>query len=120
MLGLVIVAGAWRERDGMMRFSPRLPNDTATLLLVASFIIVLIGLTHSAGDPASGHSKTISIIGACAILVVYGTWLRQYLTSAVDRPGRRRRQNRGSAFATSLVAARGSPARPPRSSRTGS
>ena len=81
VLGLVIVAGARRERDGIMHFSPRLPNDTATLLLVASFIIILIGLTHSAGDPAGGHSKTISIIGAVAILVVYGTWLRQYLTS---------------------------------------
>src|SRR5205085_48533 len=81
VLGLVIIAGARRERDGIMRFSARLPNDTATLLLVASFIIVLIGLTHSAGDPASHHSKTISIIGAVAILLVYATWLRQYLTS---------------------------------------
>jgi Ca2+:H+ antiporter len=81
VLGLVIVVGAWRESDGTMRFSARLPNDTATLLLVSSFIIVLIGLTHSEGDPASQHSKTISIIGAVAILSVYATWLRQYLTS---------------------------------------
>jgi Ca2+:H+ antiporter len=83
VLGLVIIAGAWRERtrDGIMRFSARLPNDTATLLLVSSFIIVLIGLTHSASDPASHHSKTISIVGAVAILAVYGIWLRQYLTS---------------------------------------
>jgi Ca2+:H+ antiporter len=83
VLGLVIVAGALRERarDGIMRFSPRLPNDTATLLLVSSFIIVLIGLTNGAGDPASHHSKTISIIGAVVILLVYATWLRQYLTT---------------------------------------
>ena len=83
VLGLVIVAGALRERkrDGIMRFNPRLPNDTATLLLVSSFIIVLIGLTHGAGDPASRHSKTISIIGAVVILAVYATWLRQYLTT---------------------------------------
>jgi len=81
VLGLAIVAGARREQDGIMRFSPRLPNDTATLLLVSSFIIVLIGLTHGSGDPASQHAKTISIIGAVAILVVYATWLRQYLTS---------------------------------------
>ena len=82
VLGLVLVAGARRESDGVMRFNPRLPNDTATLLLVSSFIIVLIGLTHSAGDTASHHSKTISIIGAVAILIVYATWLRQYLTTA--------------------------------------
>ncbi|MBV9806176.1 MAG: hypothetical protein JO286_03280 [Solirubrobacterales bacterium] len=83
VLGLVIVAGALRERrrDGIMRFNPRLPNDTATLLLVSSFIIVLIGLTHGASDPASRHAKTISIIGAVVILAVYATWLRQYLTT---------------------------------------
>jgi Ca2+:H+ antiporter len=82
VLGLVIVAGARRAPDGLMRFSPRLPNDTATLLLVASFIIVLIGLTNSSHDPASHHNKTISIVGAVAILVMYGAWLRQYLASA--------------------------------------
>src|SRR5437764_1496477 len=81
VLGLVIVAGANRERDGVMRFSARLPNDTATLLLISTFIIILIGLAHGAGDPASRHSKTISIVGAVAILIVYGSWLRQYLTS---------------------------------------
>jgi Ca2+:H+ antiporter len=81
VLGLVIVAGARHASDGVMRFNPRLPNDTATLLLVASFIIVLIGLTHASGDAASSHSKTISIVGSVAILVVYATWLRQYLTS---------------------------------------
>jgi Ca2+:H+ antiporter len=81
VLGLVIIAGAWREVDGTMRFSARLPNDTATLLLVASFIIVLIGLTHGAGDPAGRHAQAISIVGSVAILAVYATWLRQYLTS---------------------------------------
>jgi Ca2+:H+ antiporter len=81
VLGLVIIAGARRSPDGVMRFNPKLPNDTATLLLVASFIIVLIGLTRSAGDSASRHTETISIIGSCVILAVYATWLRQYLTS---------------------------------------
>jgi Ca2+:H+ antiporter len=81
VLGLVLIAGSRRSSDGIMRFNPRLPNDTATLLLVASFIIVLIGLTHSSGDAASSHAKTISIVGAVAILIVYATWLRQYLTT---------------------------------------
>ena len=87
VLGLVILAGARRADDGVMRFNPRLPNDTATLLLVASFIIVLIGLTHSSGDSASTHSEAISIIGAGVILAVYGTWLRQYLQLGAVRPG---------------------------------
>jgi Ca2+:H+ antiporter len=81
VLGFVIVVGARRERDGSMKFSRRLPNDTATLLLVSSFIIVLVGLADSSRDPASHHIQTISIIGAVAILVVYATWLRQYLSS---------------------------------------
>ena len=79
VLGLVIVAGARRERDGVMRFSPRLPNDTATLLLIASFIIVLVALANSAHDAASHHIQAISVVSAVAILIVYGAWLRQYL-----------------------------------------
>jgi Ca2+:H+ antiporter len=82
VLGLVILAGSLRARDGVMRFSPRLPNDTATLLLITSFIIVLVGLADSAHDPASRHIQTISIVSALAILAVYVFWVRQYLTSA--------------------------------------
>jgi Ca2+:H+ antiporter len=107
VLGLVIVAGARRETDGIMRFNPRLPNDTATLLLVSSFIIVLIGLSHSAGDTASHHIKTISIIGAVAILIVYGTWLRQYLTtsgSAGDRVAEPPRIGLSSSIALLVIA----------------
>jgi Ca2+:H+ antiporter len=81
LLGLVIVAGARSSRDGVMRFSARLPNDTATLMLISSFIIVLIGLAIASHDPASHHTNTISIVGASAILVVYGCWLWQYLRS---------------------------------------
>jgi Ca2+:H+ antiporter len=79
VLGLVIVRGACHAKDGVMRFSARLPNDTATLLLVATFIIVLIGLANSAHDPASRHTKTISVIGAVAILATYAFWVTQYL-----------------------------------------
>jgi Ca2+:H+ antiporter len=82
VLGLVILAGAWRDRSGVMRFNPHLPNDTATLLLMSTFIIVLIGLATLTHDPASHHTKTISIVGAIAILSVYGLWARQYLTAA--------------------------------------
>jgi Ca2+:H+ antiporter len=91
VLGLVIIAGARRSDDGVMRFSPRLPNDTATLLLVATFIIVLIGLADSSHDLASHHAKTISIVGAAVILVVYGAWLRQYLTSGDAAAGKSER-----------------------------
>jgi Ca2+:H+ antiporter len=81
LLGLVLVAGSLRAPDRTMRFSPRLPNDTATLLLVASFIIVLLGLVDATGDPASHHTETISVTGAIAILVVYAVWLAQYLST---------------------------------------
>jgi Ca2+:H+ antiporter len=82
VLGLVIVVGALQTEDRVMRFSPRLPNDTATLLLISSFIILLVGLANSAHDSASHHIRTISIVSAVAILVAYGVWVRQYLATA--------------------------------------
>jgi Ca2+:H+ antiporter len=81
VLGLVIVVGARRAPDGMMRFSKRLPRDTATLLQVTVFIIVLLGLSLAAHDPASHHVKAISIVGAICLLVVYLTWVVPYLRS---------------------------------------
>jgi Ca2+:H+ antiporter len=81
VLGLVIVVGARRAPDGLMRFSKRLPRDTATLLLLTVFIIVLLGLSLAAHDPASHHVKTISAIGAVCLLVVYMAWVVPYLRS---------------------------------------
>ena len=81
VLGLVIVVGAVRAPDGVMRFSHRLPRDTATLLLVCVFIIVLLGLSLAAHDPASHHVKGISIVGAICLLFVYMTWVVPYLRS---------------------------------------
>jgi Ca2+:H+ antiporter len=86
VLGLVIVVGARRSPDRLMRFSKRLPRDTATLLQVTVFIIVLLGLSLANHDPASHHVKAISIVGAVCLLVVYMTWVVPYLRSDV-RPG---------------------------------
>jgi Ca2+:H+ antiporter len=81
VLGVAIIAGARRREDGLMHFSPRLPNDTATLLLVSSFVIVLVGLAGAAHDSASRHITTISIVGAGLLLAVYGLWAHQFLTT---------------------------------------
>jgi Ca2+:H+ antiporter len=81
VLGLVIVVGARRAPDDMMRFSKRLPRDTATLLQVTVFIIVLLGLSLATHDPASHHVKAISIVGAICLLIVYMTWVVPYLRS---------------------------------------
>src|ERR1700690_4107908 len=83
VLGLVIVVGARRAPDGVMRFSKRLPRDTATLLQVTVFIIVLLGLSLAAHDPASHHVKAISAVGAVCLLVVYVAWVVPYLRSDV-------------------------------------
>ena len=79
ILGLAIVAGAWRAEDGVMRFSPKLPNDTATLLLLAVFIIILLGASDQIGDRASQHTVTISAVGAVVLLSVYFVFLFGYL-----------------------------------------
>src|SRR4051794_21941123 len=78
VLGAVLVVGANRSEDGIMRFSTRLPNDTATLLLLATFIIVIVGLSLSSSDRASEHITTISAIGAGCILAVYLAWVIPY------------------------------------------
>jgi Ca2+:H+ antiporter len=86
VLGLVIVIGARRSSDGMMRFSKRLPRDTATLLLLTVFIIVLLGLSLASHDPASHHVETISAVGAVCLLVVYLAWVIPYLRSDTRPP----------------------------------
>jgi Ca2+:H+ antiporter len=86
VLGLVIVVGARRAPDGLMRFSKRLPRDTATLLQVTVFIIVLLGLSLASHDPASHHVKTISAVGAVCLLIVYIAWVVPYLRSD-EAPG---------------------------------
>jgi Ca2+:H+ antiporter len=89
VLGLTIVAGARQAPDGIMRFSSRLPNDATTLLLVTVFLIVLIGLALSSGSSAGDHVDTISIVGACCLLGVYGTWLVPYLRPKASATGDR-------------------------------
>jgi len=79
VLGLVIVVGSRAAEDGVMRFRRRLPNDTATLLLVTVFIIVTVGLSLRTGDPASHHVKTISAVAAACLLAVYVSWVVPYV-----------------------------------------
>ncbi|HZQ64362.1 MAG TPA: hypothetical protein VFA66_03955 [Gaiellaceae bacterium] len=84
VLGLAIVAGA-RAADGdVMRFRKRLPNDTATLLLLALSAIALLGLSDRIGDRASRHQVAISVVGAVFLLAVYGAWLWSYVRSDRD------------------------------------
>jgi Ca2+:H+ antiporter len=83
VLGVVIIAGAIRSGDGVMRFKPRLPNDTSTLLLMAVFLITVLGVAVGTGDKAAEHAKTISALGAILLLVVYFTWLYAYLKADV-------------------------------------
>jgi Ca2+:H+ antiporter len=81
VLGLAIGAGALTSRDGVMRFASRLPNDTATLMLLAVFLIAVLGLSDQLGDRASAHQVEISAVGAVCLLAVYVAWLVGYLRS---------------------------------------
>ena len=83
VLGLAVAVGALRAPSGIMRFEPRLPNDTATLLLLAVFIIALLGASDLAGDAASDNAMAISVVGAILLLAVYGAWLFAYLRAEV-------------------------------------
>jgi Ca2+:H+ antiporter len=53
--------------------------------MLASFLIVILGISAAANDRASHHTEAISIAGAVAILLTYLVWLVDYLRS--DHPG---------------------------------
>jgi Ca2+:H+ antiporter len=94
VMGAVIVVGSRASRDGVMRFKARLPKDTSTLLLLAVYLIALLGLSTRAGDRAGQHPEVISVVGALCLLAVYGIWLPRYLTEreqagVEDRPAER-------------------------------
>jgi Ca2+:H+ antiporter len=109
VLGLVIVVGARRSPNGVMRFAKKLPRDTATLLQVTVFIIVLLGLSLAAHDPASHHVKAISVVGALCLLVVYVSWVVPYLRSDVV-PGAKSEHDGGEHGAGRTCAAAGAAA----------
>ena len=79
VLGLAIAVGASSAKGGVMTFQKRLPNDTATLLLLSVFLISILGLSDQVGDKASEHQVAISVVGAICLLIVYGAWLVAYL-----------------------------------------
>ncbi len=81
VLGLTVAAGSARRADGTMSFGARLPNDTATLMLLAVFLISILGLSDQVGDSASHHQVEISVVGAVCLLIVYAAWLVGYLRS---------------------------------------
>jgi Ca2+:H+ antiporter len=108
VLGLVIVFGARSATDGVMRFRQRLPNDTATLLLVTSFIIVIVGLAHVTHEPAARHERAVSVIAACALLVVYVAWVIPYVRGeAASEPTRHEAPRVALAVSITLLAVGG-------------
>ena len=88
VLGIVVLVGALRAHDGVMRFDPKAPRDASTLLLVCVFIIVIVGFSLTAGDPAGHHVKTISAVAAVLLLGVYLAWVVPYVRrDRLARPG---------------------------------
>jgi Ca2+:H+ antiporter len=102
VLGLSIAAGTRAAPDGVMSFARRLPNDTATLLLLAVFVIALLGVSDQVGDTASRHQVAISVVGAVCLLAVYGAWLWSYLRSD-ERPTEQPAAHRHVSFAAAIA-----------------
>jgi Ca2+:H+ antiporter len=104
VLGLAIVAGAWRSEDGVMRFNRRLPNDTTMLLMLTAFMITILSTSLTLDDKASAHAVAISSIGAVLILCVYGAWLVNYLRAgAAQEPAIEHEHSPPLAFRPGLV-----------------
>ena len=107
VLGLVIVTGTLQAEGGCMRFRQRLPQDTATLLLVSLFVIVIIGLSIASSDKASHHIEGLSNVGAICLLVVYGAWIWGYLRSDPQRGEEEAAPRLSMTFAVVLLAIAG-------------
>jgi len=102
VLGLAMVVGARASEDGVMRFSARLPNDTAVLMLLASFLIVVLGVSDRIGDRASRHEVGISVVGAVVLLSIYAVWLWGYLRGG-DAAAEQTGTHEGVSFVQGLV-----------------
>jgi Ca2+:H+ antiporter len=85
VLGLAVLAGSRESADGVMRFRTQLPKDNAILMMLASFLIVTLGISVATGDRASHHVKAISITGAVVLLITYVVWLVDYIRSDAER-----------------------------------
>jgi Ca2+:H+ antiporter len=85
ILGLAVLVGSARSPDGVMRFGKRLPNDTATLLLLAIFMIVLLSLADQVGSGAGEHAEEISVVGAFLLLGVYAVWVWSYVKTGLAK-----------------------------------
>ena len=121
VLGLAIVAGSMSARwTGSCASRARLPNDTATLLLLAVFIIVLLGLSNTVGDRASEHAVAISAVGAVCLLVVYARLALELPAQRREEPALESGQPRAVLVRGRDRDARGRRRGAPRSSRTGS
>jgi Ca2+:H+ antiporter len=81
VLGLVLLVGALRARDGVMHFHPKVARDTATLLLACVFIIVIVGLALISGVVSRHHVTAISAAAAALLLTVYLAWVIPYIRS---------------------------------------
>ncbi len=71
---------------------------------------MLIGLALSSGSAAGAHVDTISVVGACCLLGVYGAWLVPYLRSTgppAEEAGGRARISLRAAVTLLVVAAVG-------------
>jgi Ca2+:H+ antiporter len=103
VLGLVIAAGWHASGDGVMRFSARLPKDNAILMMLASFLIVLLGISSLSNDPASHHVESISVAGAAALLLTYAVWIVDYIRSDVPTEPAHEGRPAGLALAPAIV-----------------
>src|SRR6266508_1270578 len=107
VLGLVILGGSFQSDDGVMRFQARLPKDNATLMMLASFLIVILGISAASGDKPSHHVTAISVVGAVALLVTYLVWLADYIRSDAEHEPSRGPPRISMTFALALLGVAG-------------
>jgi len=85
VLGLAFFVGGLRH--GTQRFASEVPRMIATLTAMAAAILALPTLAHAFHAPAAAHSKSLSLICAGVLLVLFAVTLPSFLAGSEDQEG---------------------------------
>src|ERR671934_2406541 len=77
VLGIAFVAGGLK--NGVQRFDSPHARTIATLTVLAASTLSVPSLTSKLGAPAAGHERTLSLVCAGVLLVVFVLTLRGFL-----------------------------------------
>jgi Ca2+:H+ antiporter len=87
VLGLAMVVGGWRH--GVQSFHSPRARLTATLTMLAAATLAIPTFTSALHTHAARHERTLSLIGAGVLLVIFAATLPGFLSGVAERSSAR-------------------------------